>query len=291
MKSTILLTGANGFLGSNLLKVFLEDFEIIVLKRSNSNLDRIKPFLSAIKCYDIDNVSISIVFKNHKIDYIVHTACNYGRNNDSITEIVNSNLIFGLKILELAIVSEVKAFINTDTFLPREINAYSLSKKNMLDWLIKFKDKIKVVNVKLEHMYGPNDSEEKFITWLINQFKQKVQEIKLTSGTQKRDFIYIDDVTSAYLYILKSIHKLPNYSEFELGTGKSIAVKTLVENIKQEFEKQKGPIKTILNFGAVEYRKGEIMEFNVNNNSLRALGWEPKIALRNGLEIILKDNI
>ena len=289
MKSSILLTGATGFLGSNLLKAFLEDFELIVLKRSSSNLGRIKPFISEITCYDIDDVSISTVFQNHKIDYIIHTACNYGRKNESITEIVNDNLIFGLRLLELSIDYNVKAFINTDTFLPKEINSYSLSKKNMLDWLIKFNDKIKVVNVKLEHMYGPKDSEEKFVTWLINQFKQNIKEIRLTSGIQKRDFIYIDDVTSAYLYILKNICRLPNFSEFELGTGKSIKVKTFIENVKHEFEKQKGPVKTRLNFGAIPYRKNEIMEFKVKTDALRDLGWEPKIGLQHGIKLIIKD--
>lgn len=56
----------------------------------------------------------------------------------------------------------------------------------------------KMINIKIEHMYGALDDENKFIYWLINKLKQNVEKIDLTSGVQKRDFIYIDDIVSAY---------------------------------------------------------------------------------------------
>ena len=191
---TLLLTGATGFLGSNLLKAFINKVdEIIVLKRSTSKIDRIVDFIDneKIKYYDIDVSSINDIFSNHNIDFIIHTACSYGRKGESLNNIINTNTIFGTQILEAAVNNNVQLFINTDSLLPRDINIYSLSKAQFTDWLRFYSDKIKVVNFKIEHMYGPGDDDNKFIYWLIKQMKSnKVNRIPLTSGVQK-EILYI----------------------------------------------------------------------------------------------------
>ncbi|MBD3768176.1 MAG: NAD-dependent epimerase/dehydratase family protein [Gammaproteobacteria bacterium] len=289
-KPTVLLTGATGFLGSHLLEALLKQgYQVVVLKRSTSNLWRIEHLTGQYKSYDVDIQPIEQAFEEQRIDCVIHTACHYGRNGSALSEVVESNLIFGLKVLEAAINYQVTTFINTDSFLPRDLNAYSLSKKQLIDWLKQQSSKIQVINLQLEHMYGPKDDSTKFIAWLVTQLKQNVSEINLTSGIQKRDFIYIDDVVSAFLCVLQSSTGLPSFSEFEVGTGESIEVKTFVQNLKQVFEQRNGPTSTKLNFGAVPYRQGEIMEFKVDNQALRQLGWEPKVNLSQGLEQSLKE--
>lgn len=290
-KPTALLTGATGFLGSHLLEALLKQgYSVVVLKRSTSDLWRIEHLAGQCKSYDVDTQPIELAFKEQRIDCVIHTACHYGRNASAISEVVESNLIFGLKVLEAAVNHQVATFINTDSLLPRDLNAYSLSKKQLVDWLKQQSSKIQVINLQLEHMYGPKDDSTKFIAWLVTQLKQNAPEINLTSGIQKRDFIYIDDVVSAFLCVLQSATGLPSFSEFEVGTGESIEVKTFVENLKQVFEQRNGPTNTQLNFGAVPYRQGEIMEFKVDNQVLRQLGWEPKVSLSQGLEQSLKEN-
>jgi nucleoside-diphosphate-sugar epimerase len=259
---TILLTGATGFLGSRLLEELLrQGFRVVVLKRSSSYTYRIDHLVDQYKSYDVDREKLSLAFEEQHIDCVVHTACHYGRNGGGVNEIVDSNLIFGLKLLEAAIEYNAERFINTDSFLGREVNTYSLSKKQLVDWLLHRSDKINVVNLKLEHMYGPNDDSNKFLVWLASQLKQNVPDIKLTSGKQKRDFIYIDDVVSAFLH-----------------------VKEVVESLN-------GNVDTYLDFGAIPYRQGEQMVFKVDNEPLRLLGWYPKTSLMQGLEKSLRDNI
>jgi CDP-paratose synthetase len=288
LKKTILLTGANGFLGSHLVySLISEEYEIIILKRSNSDLWRLKDLVTELISYDIDTESMELAFKNHKIDCIIHTACNYGRNNNSLNNIIGSNLTFGLNLLELAVKYKVKSFINTDTFLTPKLNAYSLSKSQFLEWLKLYSNQIQVLNLKLEHMYGPKDDQNKFMFWLISQLKQNINEIPLTTGVQKRDFIYIKDVVSAFICVLNKIDTLNQYAEFEVGTGNSVAVKDFVRLIVRKYESTKGTINTKLNFGAIPYRKGEIMDFKVNNQHLKALGWQPLTSLEKGIEISL----
>lgn len=289
-KPTVLLTGANGFLGSHLLEALLKQgYSVVILKRSTSNLWRIEHLVGQYISYDVDKLPIELAFEEQHIDCVIHSACHYGRNGSALSEVVESNLIFGLKVLEAALNHQVTSFINTDSFLPRELNAYSLSKKQLVDWLNQKSSNIQVINLKLEHMYGPKDDATKFIAWLVKQLKQNVSQINLTAGIQKRDFIYIDDVVSAFLCVLQHAENLPGFNEFEVGTGVSIEVKTFVENLEQVFEQRNGLTNTQLNFGAVPYRQGEIMEFKVDNQALRQLGWEPKVSLSQGLEQSLKE--
>lgn len=289
---TILLTGATGFLGSYLLKSFIKNgYEVIALKRTTSNTYRIEEYLNQIILYDMDKAEFAFLFENHKIDIVVNAVTSYGRKDTKISSIVDTNLIFGLKLLEESVNVNVKAFINTDTLLERNLNPYALSKAQLVDWIQFLSTKnTKMINVKMEHMYGPQDDENKFIYWLINQLKQNVEKIDLTSGIQKRDFIYINDIIDAYEIIIKNIDRFSNYEEFELGNGNSIGVKEFVKKIVEELNTSQ-LITTKLNFGAIPYRANENMEMKANIQKLTNLGWKPKVSTEDGIKLIIKETI
>lgn len=290
---TILLTGATGFLGSHLLKALVnKGYEVVVLKRSTSNMWRLKGFENTFKSYDIDLVPLQTAFEEQYIDTIIHTACVYGRKGESIPQILKTNLMFGVELLTAAIDFNTKHFLNTSTLLDKQINAYALSKKQFEEWLQLAYDKIQVVNLKLEHMFGEQDGNDKFTSWILNELQQEKNIIPLTAGTQKRDFIYIDDVVSAYLTCLEQAPQLKSFNDIEVGTGVLTPVKTFVMLVKEVLEKLKGkPIQTQLNFGALPYREGEIMEPQVDNSRLCSLGWQPKRSLEENIERFVKHEI
>lgn len=287
---TILIAGATGFLGSYLVKLFIDNgYKVIALKRSTSNTCRIDDCLNQLIIYDIDKTEISTVLAKHNIDVVINTVTNYGRINNKISSIVATNLIFGLKLLEESVNANIKAFINTDTFLDREINAYALSKSQLVDWMSFLSNKnTKMVNVKIEHMYGPLDDENKFIYWLIKQLKENAEEIDLTLGIQKRDFIYIDDIVNAYRSIINNIDQFCNFEEFELGAGKSIDVKSFIQKIYREISK-KQKLTTKLNFGAISYRDNENMNMEANIEKLNQLGWKSNVSIEDGIKKIIEE--
>jgi len=290
---TILLTGATGFLGSHLLKALVnKGYEVVVLKRSTSNMWRLKGFENTFKSYDIDRVPLQKAFEEQYIDTIIHTACMYGRKGESIQQILKTNLMFGIKLLSTAIDFSTKYFLNTSTLLDKQINAYALSKKQFEEWLKLASNKIQVVNLKLELMFGEQDGNDKFTSWILNELQQEKNIIPLTAGTQKRDFIYIDDVVSAYLTCLEQAPQLKDFNDIEVGTGVLTPVKSFVTLVKNTLEKLKGsPIETQLNFGALPYREGEIMEPQVDNSRLCSLGWQPKRSLEENIEQFVKHEI
>lgn len=285
---TILLSGSTGFLGSYLLKSFINNgHKVIALKRTTSNIHRIDNNLNLVTLYNIDQIELSEIFKKHKIDIVINTVTDYGRKNSKISKIIDTNLIFGLKLLEESINSNVSAFINTDTLLDKKINSYALSKSQLVDWMKFLLNKnTKIINIKIEHMYGPQDDDNKFIYWLINQLKSNVKEINLTSGIQKRDFIYIDDIVNAYEVIINNLENLPKYEEFELGTGKSIEVKNFIFKLYSELLKT-NIFTTKLNFGSINYRENEQMNMVADIKKLKIIGWKPSVSIDNGIKKII----
>jgi len=286
MSGCVLLTGASGFLGSHLMEMLLNNnYKVVIVKRSTSNVWRIEHLLSDVISVDIDKTSLDEAFQAVEIDTVIHTACSYGRRNERLLDIVDSNLMLGLNILETALRYKTRYFINTATTLPNTLNAYALSKHQFGEWL-KFKsDSIHAVDVKVEHMYGPRDDNQKFIPWLLDQMTGSESVIPLTAGEQKRDFVYIDDVVSAYLTILNNRSRLSAWSEFKVASAKPVRMKELVLALATIVEQDtQTDIVSRLNFGAIAYRTGEVMECEVDISAIRSLGWRANVELNAGLQ-------
>jgi len=282
MSKQFLLTGATGFLGSHLLEALLEkNYDLIILKRSFSDTYRIKDFLNHVKSYDIDLVDLGTIFRSNKISSIIHTATNYGRSGNNLLEILKSNLIFPFELLYLVQQNQLEYFINIDTTLPKTVSNYALSKNQFYDWLVVFSEKISCVNVAIEHFYGFQDSDSKFVTKIIRDLLAKIDKIDLTLGEKKRDFIYIDDVINALMTIIKNVPNFDqNLTEFQIGSGKNISIREIVELIQRLCDNQN----TQINFGDLAYRQNEIMESKADISKIHSLGWQEKTSLEQGLK-------
>jgi CDP-paratose synthetase len=281
-KKRVLLTGATGFLGSYIVKKLLEDgHELIILKRSFSNIHRLQDIWSEIVSYDLDKTDLETPFRDFdRIDAVIHAATVYGRKNEEFTYLFEANTVFPMHLLNAAIKFNVSTYFNTDTPLDKQLNFYALSKAQFREWgerLAKL-GQIRFVNIKLEQMFGPGDDDSKFPAFVIRKCLLS-PELNLTLGEQKRDFIHIDDVVSAYGLLLQKVPLLnAAYQEYELGSGKAISICNFVELVKQLTGSS-----IQLNFGAFPYREGEVMYSEANLEALEGLGWSPKMPLEEGL--------
>jgi len=276
----ILLTGATGFLGSCILRRLIEsNYDTVILKRSHSNIFRIKEVIGKVTYHDIDKFPLESVFEESRYDVIIHTATQYGRKDENLLDIVETNLMLPLRLITLGLKHNVRTFINTDTLLDKRINSYSLSKHQFKNWLSIFSDRIECINVLLEHFYGQNDDKTKFVTFVINSLINNERELNLTPGEQRRDFLYIDDVVDAFMLIIQAADMRSGFHEYEVGSGVNIRIKDFVEAVARI----SGNVDTRLNFGAIPYRENEVMESRVNLRAIEELGWTPKTSLEQGL--------
>lgn len=285
MKPTILLTGATGFLGSHILKELVKlEYNIIVLKRTFSNLFRIKEYISNLKAYDIDLVQLETVFEENQIDIVIHTATQYGRKEQSLIDIVETNLMLPLKLIVLAEKYGVKKFINTDTLLDKRVSSYALSKKQFRNWLQFYSYKMVCINASLEHFYGAFDDKTKFVTFIIKSLINKIENLDLTPGEQERDFIYIDDVVDAFIKIIEWDQYQNGFYEYEIGSGTNIKIKDFIVSASKIIQNSS----TKLNFGAIPYRENEVMKSHVDLTEITKLGWKASVSFEIGLKMTIE---
>lgn len=286
--STILVTGASGFLGSNLANYFVEQGYVVhALLRKSSNRDRLKGSKIQIDLLcDYDNPAQLV--ERISPDFIVHTACSYGRNNESPLEVFAINNLIGMQLIDGALKQKKPCtFINTGTVLNSEVNFYALSKNQFSELgqriALTQRRQLRFIDIALQHMYGPGDSPTKFTTHVIHSCLRNEAALKLSAGTQKRDFVYIDDVLSAYGTLINKATELPVFERIELGSGVAPTVREYVELVKQLTRSS-----TELLFGEIPFRPGEEMLCISNNERLNQLGWMANYSLEQGLLATIK---
>ena len=280
---TILITGINGYLGSILAKRYSKKYNIVGLEYDLKDLFRLDGF--NFKVYPSCNGISDEIFQTHKIDCIIHTATLYGKNNESCSKVLFSNTYIPLLLFEKALKNGCNLFINTDTILNRFTNYYSLTKNQFNDCLKYFSlnENLKVINLKLEHFYGPGTSNTNFISLMAQKMLNNELVISLTKCEQKRDFLYIDDLIKVYDLMLDRCEIFDSYEEFNVGSSKKIELKKVLELIKIETGST-----SKLDYGALPYRVGEIMESISDNSNLKKLGWQSKVSLKEGIAEVVK---
>lgn len=301
MKTRILITGATGFTGCYLIRALLKKskYDLTIVKRKDSDISGIKDVIKKLKVYDIDSSYdlIHPIIKKEKPDLVIHLAATYPRTETEkdIDLMLNSNINFGIKLLNAMALNKVKRFLNTGSSLEYfkgppvydPATFYSATKRafqDIIEYCILAYD-LKVVTLLPYNTYGPYDKRNNFFSLLKNSLLHN-KEIRMTPGEQYIDLLYIDDLVNAYLqtvkYLLKK--KTSNHEKFFIGSGKAVKLKEIVNM----YEKISGKnIKVV--FGAVPYRKREVMFAQADIKEVsKKLKWKPKISLYDGIKKTLR---
>lgn len=288
--STVLITGANGFLGHHLVKSFLGDADVRVVAgiSASGRSERLSSVLNEIVVVPLNQMSAKEIIDQYSPDIVIHAAVAYGREITSEVEYVNVTFPLSLakEIARNTTSSEKKPrFIHIDTFYSKfpeykNLVSYTSSKRRCVEMLKEFSSEISVVNVLLEHLYGAGDSIDKFIPGIVERLRSNEERIELTSGEQERDFIEVSDAVSA-IKLLAHTESLnnPGFKEFSLGTGRATTIRYVVELLKQYTASV-----SELAFGALPYRDGEPMRTVANMGELQKIGFKPKVSVEEGLK-------
>ena len=91
--------------------------------------------------------------------------------------------------------------------------------------------------------------------------------------------MYVDDLVKLFELIILS---KKNKGIFNIGSGKPIQVKNVIEAIKNKIKKGKPQ------YGAIKMRKDESVKLSKFKKIFKFTSWRPKISLKNGLEKTIK---
>ncbi len=281
----ILLTGASGYLGSALAIHWLKaGHQVALLLRPGSQLRRLRGMDSAFdigRC--ITDAEVDGFIRRVQPELVIHAACAYGRKGETILQIADANLRLGLGIMQaLRHIEQPVGFINTGSGLAPEVSLYALSKHQFAQWgrIVAEQSfgQLRFMNVLLQHFYGPGDDPSKFVTHVLHACHRNEPVLKLTAGEQARDFIYIDDVISAYSALVDQHGQLESVLDIEVGTGLAPTIREFVETAHRLTSSR-----TELQFGALPYRANEAMRCQANVERIKSLGWKPTFDLEAGL--------
>lgn len=283
--SKYLVTGGTGFLGSFIVKnLIFNGYKPILLLRESSSISRIAELVDFCKIIRYGHISIEEHFKTEKPDVVIHTACNYGREVRNISSIIEDNILFGVKVFEACLKNGIKVFANIDSTLPKELNVYSLSKYQFKELLKIHSTEIKVLNFRLDHMYGENDDKNKFIYWFIDRCLNDKDLIELTDGSQKRDFIHVNDVSSAIINVIECNDSHEKFINLDLGTGKLISMKDFILLLAKIVEEVHGvDVTKRLAWGKLRLRKKDFKYPEMDIHWLNDYKCQPKTRLEEGL--------
>jgi nucleoside-diphosphate-sugar epimerase len=277
----VLIAGITGFLGSRLARhlVASGNYTVIGMHRAGSDLRRLRDILDQIALYNIEKHESETLLRKQQLDFVVSCVADYGRNKSAL-DVMRANVIFPLQLLEASVEHGVKVFINAGTSLPADLNSYALSKHQFSQWLAVFGTQLAAIDLKLEHFYGPGESTERFISYVIAKLLEPAPKLDLTKGEQKRDFLHVDDVVRAIVLLIDREDQWNSgYYQFPVGSGQAHLLKDVVEQIRRLTSNHS----TNINYGALPYRANEVMESRADIRNLRELGWEPVVSLDEGL--------
>lgn len=287
MAERALVTGASGFIGSQLIRRLLHDgAAVVALVRSTSDLWRIEDVLDWIElARDGEGVP------QGGLDVVYHLAASGVRHGEEAAQVVETNVVGTLRALELARAAGAHRFVYCGSCFEygpgqrlseaaplRPISAYGASKAGggLLAEAYSQEHGLPVSWVRPFTAYGPFEAAYRLVPSAIVRALDR-EPLELTSGSQTRDFVYVEDVVEGIVAVAHSEAAVGG--RFNLCTGVST---TVVDVAKTVGEFVGDPVE--LRVGALPDRSDDFAVLSGDPlHTAESLGWQAAVLLREGL--------
>lgn len=318
MKKSILITGGAGFIGSHVVRHFVNKYPDYLIV----NLDQLTYAGNLENLSDIDKKEnyrfekadivnpdqIGAIFEKYNFDGVIHLAAesHVDRSITNPLEFVNTNVLGTVNLLNVARKSwgsmEGKRFyhISTDevygslfeegfftedtAYSPR--SPYSASKASSDHFVRAYYHtyKLPVVISNCSNNYGPNQFPEKLIPLFIHNILNKKPLPVYGKGDNVRDWLYVEDHARAIDLIF---HEGKNGETYNIGghnEWKNIdLIKLLCRIMDKKLNREAGESEKLITY--VKDRAGHDLRYAIDASKLgNELGWKPSLQFEEGLE-------
>jgi len=295
----ILVTGGAGFIGSHLVDKLIElGANVTVLDNLSTGLKKNLNSKAIFYKIDINSPRVEEIIKKEKPEIIYLLACNTivpKSVEDPLFDI--KSLVGNLNIMVAAKNNNVKKIIaissgfvygNTKKLPTPENteiipdNPYIINKSSTEKYLEFFGKtyNIDYVIFRYATVYGPRQIGGAMADY-IRCIRDNKSAFIYGDGNKTRDYVYVGDVTRANIMALDYKNDKTHTPIFNIGTGVETTLNNLYSKISNILNKKSTPT-------YLKDRNGEMMRFKLSTvKAKKYLGWEAKIKLNEGLNIIL----
>ncbi|MDB3994444.1 NAD-dependent 4,6-dehydratase LegB [Gammaproteobacteria bacterium] len=301
----VLVTGADGFIGSHLVELLLsKGYAVRALAQYNSfnNWGWLED-VDASKNLEIISGDIRDPFYCEEItkdvDTVFHLAALIGIPYSYLSpdSYVDTNIRGTLNICQSALKNKVSRLIHTSTsevygsakYVPIDENhplqpqsPYSASKIGADAMAMSFFNSfdLPLTIARPFNTYGPRQSARAVIPTIITQIASGIKEIKLGDITPTRDFNYVEDTCRGFISLAKCPESLGE--TVNIGSNLEISIAETLELIK---ELMNSDVNFISDQQRVRPDSSEVNRLWCDNSKIKLLtGFEPKISLKEGLK-------
>ena len=319
MEKKILITGGAGFIGSHVVRLFVNkypQYHIFNLDKLTyaGNLENLrdiedKPNYSFIRADIQDNDAIMKLFVLHRFDGVIHLAAesHVDRSISNPLEFVMTNVVGTVNLLNAARFIwkgnfEDKRFyhISTDEVYgslgsiglfteetPYEPHSpYSASKASSDHFVRAYHDTYGLPTVisNCSNNYGAYQFPEKLIPLCINNIRFNLTLPVYGKGENIRDWLWVEDHAAAIDLIF---HRAPNGETYNIGGNnewKNIdLIRLLCRIMDRKLERPSGTSEKLIAF--VKDRAGHDLRYAIDSSKLQEqLGWKPSVTFEEGHE-------
>lgn len=294
----VVITGANGFVGSNLTKSFAADgYKVIaVVKNESSDISSIKDIdgVEIVYC-ELDEIEKLPEIIQEDVSHFLHFAWQSSAGADRGNPLIQfNNVENACKSVKAAkqlgceryifagsiMAYEAKEYILNDYACPTPAYIYSTAKLSaeMAVKTIAAEQGIEFIDVVISNIFGVGEKSARFLNATIRKILAG-EELNLTSCEQLYDFIYVTDAADA---IKTAALKGENLCSYYIGNEEQYPLKSF---ILEAINAINPGIKA--NFGAIPF-KGTYYNYHnvIDTSKLTELGFKPKISFKEGVEML-----
>jgi dTDP-glucose 4,6-dehydratase len=323
MKNNILITGGAGFIGSHLVRLFINkypDYHIInmdVLTYAG-NLENLKDVenkdnYTFVKCDICDFKKVKQVFVDYNIDSVIHLAAesHVDRSIEDPFSFAKTNVLGTLSLLQAAksywennlnnklfyhvstdevygSLSDEGLFTENTSYDPH--SPYSASKASSDHFVRAFSDTygLPIVISNCSNNYGSFQFPEKLIPLFINNIVHNKPLPVYGKGENVRDWLFVNDHARAIDVIFHKGKLGDTYNIGGFNEWKNIdLIKVIIKTVDKILGRDEGTSDKLITY--VTDRAGHDLRYAIDSTKLKnELGWEPSLQFEEGVEKTVK---